>query len=423
MAGAAPVIHTIEGKEPGPSVRVSIGRTERAKAIGIDKQLAGFQLKKGKLVIETHVGEVPAATDGPTADWNIQLRWSDKPPGLGFSKSGVPLSQLPAVASSAPEKASRWFRDAVKNSVTPKSLAAHAVTAVSSINRGETICLHFATPQTGAPRSRQIRFSRRFVAELLVSENMMDPIKGPIPPALDVSKLICLYDAGGSGFGGSMSLERIIAETNLDFLVMPVCGEDIREGVLDRAKGFIIPGGGARAIAVAMKPDGVDRVKDFVEKGGAYIGVCAGAYFSTSGFKEYSGMSHLEHSAPWMKGRALLKVELTPEGIDLLGSEFKSFTTRYNNGPVFPDIGPPPEGSPQQPVTALAVFKQASVDNRGKSHDSMIDTPAILATQWGRGRVLTISPHPESHKELTLMVARCYGWALRIPKDQIELLK
>jgi glutamine amidotransferase-like uncharacterized protein len=239
-----------------------------------------------------------------------------------------------------------------------------------------------------------------------------------LPPGLDNSRLLCIYDANGTGFNGPPRLERIVDETTLDYEVMMICGEDIREGVLDGARGIVIPGGGARSIALAMRQDGVRRVNDFIKAGGSYIGVCAGAYFPTSGMKEYSGISHLKHSSPWMKGSGDLKVELTPEGIELLGEEFKSFTTRYNNGPVFPDIGPPPEGAPQQPVTSLAVFKESSK----KTHDYMIDTPAILATKWGKGRLLTISPHPESHEELTMLVARCYGWALGVPKESIKPL-
>ncbi len=419
---ARPEVRTVIGKVPGPSVRIEVGRAERAKAVGIDKQLAAFPLEKGRLEIVTYDGDVPPSRSRIPVDWRIVLRWSDKPDGMELGKSGAPVNQLPVVESSAPEKVDAWFREAVGSSVSAKALAAFEVKAADR-SAGDFISLHFATPQTASPRSRQLRFSRRLTAALLEDLGMVKPFEGVIPPGLDPSKILCLYDAGGTGFGGSMNLERIVDDTNLDFTVMPVCGEDIRDGVLTNARGFIIPGGGARAIALAMKRDGVEKVRAFVEAGGSYIGVCAGAYFPTSGFKEYAAMSHLKHSAPWMKGRADLKVDLTPEGEKLLGSEFKSFTTRYNNGPVFPDLGPPPEGSPQRDVVPLALFKEAAVDSKKHKHDSMIDTPAILATTWGKGRILTISPHPEVHPELTLMVARCYGWALGVPKERIEVLK
>lgn len=421
---AAPLeTRSIEGKEPGPTVRIMVGRTERNKTLGLDKQLAGFSLTRGRLIIETHATGKPIEpgfSSEAAPDWQVMFLWSEKPAGMKFSKSGTPLSQLPRVASTSPVEVADWLKRATGNYFSSKALASHQIASLDnpSVRKIE---FEYVEPRTGAIRSRQMRISRRFVANLLVSAGMMEPTTKPLPPGVDRSKILCLYDAEGTGFAGGLRLERIVDDTTLDFVVLPVCGEDIREGILDGTRGFIIPGGGAASIARALRPDGVKRVSKFVETGGAYIGVCAGAYFPTSGLSSYAAMSHLKSSSPWQKGSAHLKVELTPKGEELLGSEFKSFTTRYNNGPVFPDIGPPPPGAAQQAVVPLALFKEASVDRKNFKHEIMIDTPAILATEWGRGRLLTISPHPESHEELTAMVARCYGWALGIPKEQIQV--
>jgi hypothetical protein len=42
----------------------------------------------------------------------------------------------------------------------------------------------------------------------------------------------------------------------------------------------------------------------------------------------------------------------------------------------------------------------------------MIGTPALLATSWKNGKVLIVSPHPESHPQYHVLVARCIGWTL-----------
>jgi hypothetical protein len=42
----------------------------------------------------------------------------------------------------------------------------------------------------------------------------------------------------------------------------------------------------------------------------------------------------------------------------------------------------------------------------------MVGTPAILYGQWGRGHVVTVSPHPESHPQLAVLVARAIGLSL-----------
>ena len=42
-AAAAPV--EVQGGEPGPSIRVLVDRTEREKALGLDRQLAGKPIR------------------------------------------------------------------------------------------------------------------------------------------------------------------------------------------------------------------------------------------------------------------------------------------------------------------------------------------------------------------------------------------
>ena len=40
----------------------------------------------------------------------------------------------------------------------------------------------------------------------------------------------------------------------------------------------------------------------------------------------------------------------------------------------------------------------------------MVNTPAIVAAPFGRGRVLSISPHPEFTPELHPMIADAVRW-------------
>ena len=41
---------------------------------------------------------------------------------------------------------------------------------------------------------------------------------------------------------------------------------------------------------------------------------------------------------------------------------------------------------------------------------TMVNTPAIITGSFGQGRVLSISPHPESSRDLHSMVARGIQW-------------
>jgi hypothetical protein len=222
-------------------------------------------------------------------------------------------------------------------------------------------------------------------------------------------RTLALYDADGTGYYGSTLLGRAAAETTLDARTVPVCGEDIREGILDRCIGVLFPGGSGKAIAKALHPDGVERVRDFVARGGGYFGVCAGAYFAGAGLPEYAGMIPLRYDEPWEKGHSSLKVNLTPEGASLLGEEFQHIETNYHCGPVYKDLAP--NGQPA-PVTVLARFDSPATDARGVVHQEMVGAPAILCMEWQKGRVMIISPHPEAQAKLYPLVARAIGWTI-----------
>ncbi len=160
----------------------------------------------------------------------------------------------------------------------------------------------FPSPHSGASLARQFRVARRLVAAQLVTMNMMTPIEGTWPPDFRPAKTLALYDAEGVGYYGSTLLDRAVDETTLDARTLAVCGEDLREGILDRCTGVLFPGGSGKGIARALHPDGVQRVRDFVANGGGYFGVCAGAYFAASGMPEYSGMMPLKHGQPIREG-------------------------------------------------------------------------------------------------------------------------
>lgn len=417
MLQAAPVSSlTLEGPAEGPVVRVIVARTERGKACGLDKQLAGLELKSGRLIIETHEKGKPivrgSLPGGSSLDWELEILWPDDVKD-DFQYEAKPSPQSPHLAGTDPAATAERFKKAAGDSFSAEALASMKADAIANDGTAtQRMVLRFPAPRSGVPKSRQFRMARRLASGLLQDLRMIDAYAGPWPPNFPPHALVCNYDAEGVGYYGSTLLERVVDETSLDVHVVSVCPEDIREGALAIAKGVLFPGGSGREISRALRPEGVALVRDFVAGGKGFFGVCAGAYFAASGLEEYTGMMHLKHSQPWAKGKGVVKMNLTPEGVNLLGSEFSEIETRYNCGPVFMEITDPPDGSPHQPVTVLARFGSPATDSSGVTHDSMVGTPAILSTTWKKGRVMTISPHPESHPEFNALVGRCIGWSL-----------
>ena len=409
LSQAAPVKSvTLKGEEPGPIVRILVGRTEREKAYGLDEQLAGFALKKGSLTIETHVeGEpVEPAPNRPPPALDLVFLWPKEVRDISDEESKPPI-QGPKVAASDPEKTLPLLRAAIGDSLSEKAIELIKISPLEAT--GQRVEIRFPAPRSGVSKARQFRISRKFAASLLAEMGLIDPMAGPWPPNFPAKPTVCNYDAEGVGYYGSTLLERVIDETTLDIQVVPVCPEDIRDGALDKTAGVMFPGGSGKAIAKALHPEGVAKVRDFVAGGRGYFGVCAGAYLAASGLADYTGMIPLKHTQPWAKGKGMVKLDLTPEGIALLGTEFSQIDTRYNCGPVFADV-PAPSGD--HPITVLARFASPATDSKGVTHDEMVGTPAVLSTTWQKGRVMICSPHPESHTEFNAMVARLIAWSL-----------
>ncbi len=424
-ATAAPLeVRTIEGVDEGPLVRIIVERTERGKAIGIDKQLAGLALSSGRVVIETHDPEKlvePGDLGGATPDFEVRLQWADKLPGLEFTSQQRPAHEIPQLTGNRAEQIAAWFSAAVGDSLDAEAHAKITVVEDGAADGPGLATIRFVTSQRGAPGSRQFRFARRFAANLLADLGMLDAHEGVWPPNLDVSNLICIYDAEGCGYNGPVRLERVVDRTTMDFQTVFVCGEDIRDGVLDGARILIFPGGTASGIRDAVGQNALEIIRTFVSNGGGYVGVCAGAYLAGSGRSDYLRLHHLRQDQPWAKGSGMLELELTEDGVRLLGEEFRKIKSRYNNGPVFLTNPPPPADALNGPVVVLSNYTEPASTRRGRVANEMVDTPAIVANTYGKGRVLNISPHPETHEEFDVMVGRCLGWTAGVPRDDIRL--
>lgn len=211
---------------------------------------------------------------------------------------------------------------------------------------------------------------------------------------------------------------RLVIETHAPSAEI---GPSDLDGALIGARAVMFPGGSGRGIANALHPEGVEIVRAFVREGGGFVGICAGAFLAGTGLDEYARLHHLTPHRPWAKGRAILRLELTPEGVDIMGPEFQSIATNYNNGPVLSEITPPPPDAQHGPLVVLSTFATLPPPRRGQSFDEpMTGSAAILAFRYGKGRVLTISPHPEGRRSLNTMVARCIGWTIHVERDSIH---
>jgi hypothetical protein len=410
---AATTVTVHQGQElAGEHVVLVVPLPSHEATVGIARQVGTLPLQRGTLtVIETEsipkdqelagflAESLPAE---PRPDW-VWIHQGVVPTDQAGQKLTSPTIRLQA-ADDQPvrEAANRALGEGVSVALIrpelPDQIAAAGV-------------LGFTYP-SGTPLSRQIRHTRLLVTALLRSRQLLAEdedfcwrrLNGLSP------QLIALYDAEGIGGGGPVNLERIVAQQLPNVGIYRVCGDDIREGALAPAAGSIFPGGSGRGIGNGLQSEGREILREFISAGGGYLGVCAGAYFAASGLENYLHAIRLKHSQPWARGRTSLEIELTDEGQTLFGTDQRMLTTRYANGPVFLTAEQADGGDPD--FVVLARFKTAATDSRGVVRSEMVGEAAIGALQYGRGRILIISPHPESHEQHHPLVAQAIQWTL-----------
>ena len=216
---------------------------------------------------------------------------------------------------------------------------------------------------------------------------------------------VALYKGPGTGGAGPPSMMKKMNETNAPTSLTEVSAEEIRGGALTNYDVVIFGGGSGSKEAESLGEAGRDEVQKFVGNGGGYVGICAGAYLATANYPWSLKIINARTLSPkWQRGRAVLKMELTPSGAGILGGE-TNVDVVYHQGPV---VGPA-SATNLPPYETLAYFR-TEVASNDTPKGIMINSPAIFAGQFKSGKVICISPHPEQTPGLEDIVPNAVNW-------------
>lgn len=162
----------------------------------------------------------------------------------------------------------------------------------------------------------------------------------------------------------------------------------ITNGILDKASLLIMPGGADLYYCEKLNGVGNNIIKSFVHNGGAYLGICAGAYYAStfinwdngviSGARElafYDGTCN-GPVFEWVENGTTKKSWYAAPLIDYNG---RQFPVCYNGGGVFSE----PTGD-----DATVIARYADLPDM---------PPAIIEIKYGAGRVVLTSPHIERY--------------------------
>lgn len=223
-----------------------------------------------------------------------------------------------------------------------------------------------------------------------------------------VSFSIAIYKGEGATDEGIDNVKRDVL-SNLDAEISEITPEQILECDLSKFDLMIFSGGGASKQGNAIGEKGRDCIRKYLKNGGNYIGICAGAYLATSNFEWSLNIINAEtvSKTEWRRGEGLVDLELTKEGLEIFGDTAGIFKCLYKNGPLFKPMQI--VDLPQYKVAAI--FKSEMADN-GSTPGVMVDTPAFIFSEYGKGKVFLFSPHPENTPQLETFLPKAINWVI-----------
>lgn len=126
---------------------------------------------------------------------------------------------------------------------------------------------------------------------------------------------------------------------------------------------LIVPGGEIKAYLPAMEARGIEAIQKFVNSGGVYIGICAGAYIAGSSYNNISGLNFFPQ---------VLVGNTTQATVDVTDETGAKFQLINENGPNL------------SVIEADRVILKDSANN----HQAVI-------INYGQGQVYLFAAHPE----------------------------
>ena len=208
-------------------------------------------------------------------------------------------------------------------------------------------------------------------------------------PSVKLPLKVGFFVDEGSRGGGVIQLARLI-EYSPQLQLIPLDGQDLHDGKLKEIDLLVIPGGSGAQQIKTMQETGVKAIRQYVADGGAYFGVCAG-FLCALNRPEWIGLLPYALDLDNIGSRAAVMAEISEKGAKLLDIRPGSYKVIYSHGPVARRVEQPETGRSEE----LAVYKN-SISHPKTPRANFVGTPAMLYGQYGKGKVIVTSFHPES---------------------------
>lgn len=190
--------------------------------------------------------------------------------------------------------------------------------------------------------------------------------------------------------------------------------EEIAEGKLNIFNVLVVPGGRSTGQAEALGESGCSAIEKFVRGGGGYVGICAGAYLASEGYNEPTSSLMLVNAKildteHWNRGLGDVQVKIEDQTHPVVQGYSKIITAHYENGPVL--CRACRDGI--SPYNELASYVSNVHQNKDARVGIMPGSSAITASDYGDGRCVLFSFHPELTYGLDRMLVQGVIWAAK----------
>ena len=203
-------------------------------------------------------------------------------------------------------------------------------------------------------------------------------------------RVAVFVDKGARNCGAFRWLE--ITTRMKDAVVTPVDGEAVRAGALDAADVLVMPGGSSVTEAKTLGAEGREKVKDFIRRGGGYVGTCAGCCLLMEPASHHPDMLHL---IPFKfgpsGGKADMSIAFNERATALAGINKGKVSVRFSEGPVLLPSTPVEDAN----IEVVATYDSDLNSMGEKERPSRAGCAAAVAGTYGKGRIFVFAVHPE----------------------------
>ena len=232
---------------------------------------------------------------------------------------------------------------------------------------------------------------------------------------------ICLADPikvavfKGEGVGKSCTnlITALTEPKDNDIQLMRITTQDILDGKLSEVDVLIHSGGSGSKQGNDLGAEGRKIVRAYIDEGGGFLGVCAGAYLATNDYTWSRNLidAKVLDRKHWARGTGTVQLDLSPSGQELFQAEESTLAIYYGQGPL---LARREWDDPKTPdYESLAIYASEIAKN-GAPSGIMKGTSAAVRCEYGKGRVFCFSAHPELTDGLHHLIPTAVHWLANV---------